>query len=230
MMGEWQRTFRGEPSLTQRQNQARIPARNACRVHTMSLWRSHSEATAQIAWRSLGLALLALCSNASFAADSPVQSLDVNHDTEAYVVNAVIFAPVPQAVAWDVLTDFDHMAKWVPNVEDSKAVKREDNWVTVEQHGVARYGAASIPYTTERKIEMKSPTNIKTTQLKGNMKRVESTLVLSPDGKGTRIAYHLEIVPSLFAGAVMSKQFVEHEVNEQFTAIVGEMTRRVRSP
>jgi hypothetical protein len=52
--------------------------------------------------------------------------------------------------------------------------------------------------------------------------------MLEPEGKGTRIIYHLEIVPSVLAGAVMSKKFVEYEVGEQFTAIVGEMTRRVQ--
>ena len=60
------------------------------------------------------------------------------------------------------------------------------------------------------------------------MRRVESTIAIEPDGKGTKIIYHLEIVPSLFAAAVMSKKFVEHEVSEQFTAIVGEMTRRAQ--
>jgi carbon monoxide dehydrogenase subunit G len=194
----------------------------------MPVWRSHSGSIISNAKHSLLLAALALCGNVAFALDAPLQSLDVNHDTDAYVINAVIFAPVPQAVAWDVLTDFDNMAKWVPNVADSKAIKREENWVIVEQHGIARYGAASIPYTTERRIDMKSPTNIKTVQIKGNMRRVESTLLIQPDGMGTRIVYHAEIVPSLLASAIMSKPFVEHEVVDQFAAIVGEMTRRAR--
>ena len=58
------------------------------------------------------------------------------------------------------------------------------------------------------------------------MRRVESTILLEPDGKGTRINYHLEIVPSLVASTIMSRAFLEHEVTEQFTAIVGEMVRR----
>jgi hypothetical protein len=150
----------------------------------------------------------------------------VDRDGDAYVVNAVFFAPVGQSVAWDVLTDFDHMNGWVPNVAESKATKREENSVIVEQRGVAKFGAASFPYVTERKIEMAMPTSIKTTQLKGSLRRVESTLQLEPDGKGTKINYHLVMVPSLLASTVMSKPFLEHEVSEQFTAIVGEMVRR----
>jgi len=160
------------------------------------------------------------------AADSPIRSISVARDGDTYVVNAVFFAPVPQSVAWDVLTDFDHLQGWVPNVAQSKATKREENWVIVEQRGVAKFGAASFPYVTERKIEMTMPTSIRTTQIKGSMRRVESTLQLEVEGKGTKINYHLEIVPSVLASTVMSKPFLENEVTEQFTAIVGEMTRR----
>ena len=177
-------------------------------------------------WCCLLGAMFMLDGPGAFAADGPVRTLDVTFDGEAYVVNAVFFAPVPQAVAYDVLTDFEHLAKWVPNVTDSKVIKRDETSVIVEQHGMARYGAASFPYTTERKIELKPPSAIKTVQIKGSMRRVESTLAIEPEGKGTKIVYHLEIVPSAFAGAVMSKKFVEHEVGEQFGAIVGEMTRR----
>lgn len=179
-------------------------------------------------WTRAIVVALAIAGNAAMAADSPVRKLDVTYEGDAYIVNAVFFAPAPPNVAWDVLTDFDKLQGWVPNVAESKVVKREDSAVFVEQRGVAKYGAASFPYVTERRIELRPPSGIKTAQIKGSMKRVESTIALEADGKGTRIVYHLEIVPSLLAGAVMSKRFVESEVGEQFTAIVGEMTRRVQ--
>ena len=140
--------------------------------------------------------LLAGAAATASAADSPIRTISVARDGDAYIVNAVMFAPVPQPVAWDVLTDFDHMQGWVPNVAQSKATKREENSVIVEQRGVAKFGAASFPYVTERKIDMAMPSSIKTTQLKGSLRRVESTLQLEPEGKGTKINYHLEVVPS----------------------------------
>jgi ribosome-associated toxin RatA of RatAB toxin-antitoxin module len=128
-----------------------------------------------------------------------------------------------------VLTDFDHMAQWVPNVAESKVLKRDDNSVTIEQHGVAKYGALSFPYTTERKIEMKPMGSIDSLQTKGSLRRVASTLQLQPEGKGTRLTYHLELEPSLLASALLSKDFLQHEVGEQFTAIIAEMVRRAPS-
>lgn len=177
--------------------------------------------------RLLTLAAVALLAgNPAVAADSPIKSIQVTVEGDAYIANAVFQTSAPPNIAWDVLTDFDNLQKWVPNVTESKAVKREENAVIVEQKGVARYKALKFPYTSQRKIELKHPTNIKTMQLKGSMKRVESTLLIEPDGKGTRIVYHLEIVPSFIAAGGMSEEFVEHEVREQFTAIVGEMVRR----
>ena len=179
----------------------------------------------------VGFLLQCSCSPAtvSSAADSPIRSVDVTYDGDTYVLNAAMFAPVPQSVAWDVLTDFDHMAQWVPNVEESKVLKRDDNSVTIEQHGVAKYGAVSFPYVTERKIDLKPPGAIMSLQTKGSLRRVASTLLLQTEGKGTRLIYHLEIEPSLLASALLSKEFLQHEFGEQFTAIIGEMVRRAPS-
>ncbi len=192
----------------------------------MRPWQSLLRPVFLRGWRCALAAVLLAAGNHALAAESPIKSIDVTFEGEAYIVNAVFISTAPQNIAWDVLTDFDNLAKWVPGVSESKAIKRDDNTVIVEQKGVARYGALSFPYTTERKIELKRPTNIKTAQIKGNMRRVESAITIEPDGKGTKIMYHLEIVPSLFAAAGMSKKFVESEVSQQFTAIVGEMTRR----
>ena len=162
------------------------------------------------------------------AADSPVRNVNVVYDGEAYVLDAVMFAPVPQAAAWDVLTDFDRMADWVPNTRESRVLKREGNSATIEQRGVAKYGVASFPYTTERRMDMNKPVSIRATQVKGSLRRVESLMTLDPEGDGTRLTYHLEIVPSLLAATVISKTFLEHEIPEQFGAIIGEMVRRAK--
>ena len=192
----------------------------------MLTWRSRQ---ALKAWGCMLAAMLILASNPGRAADSPIRSIDVTYDGETYVLNAVMFAPVAQAVAWEVLTDFDHMAGWVPNVTESKVLKRDDASITVEQRGVAKYGALSFPYDTERKLDLKPKATINSTQIKGSLRRVVSTMMLEPDGKGTRLTYHLEIVPSLLAGALLSKEFVQHEISEQFTAIIAEMVRRAPS-
>lgn len=179
-------------------------------------------------WASAFLAALFMAIPCHAAGESPIRSITVVYEGDTYITDAVMYAPVQGAVAWDVLTDFDRMANWVPNVKESKVLKRENNSVTIEQRGQAKFGAASFNYVTERQLEMNKPLSIKSVQTKGSLKRVESLMKVEPDGNGTRLVYHIEIIPNLLASAVMSKSFLEHEITEQFTAIIGEMTKRAQ--
>lgn len=177
-------------------------------------------------WGGLVRATLLLILGGHVAAQSPIRHVNVTYDGATYFCDVFMQAPVPPAVAWDVLTDFEHMAEWVPNVRESRVMKQENNTVMVEQRGMAKFGVALLPFTTHRVIEMNKPTAIRSTQVKGSFGRVDSLMKLEPDGKGTRLDYHLEVVPGLLAGAILSKSFLEHELAEQFVAIIGEMTRR----
>jgi len=162
------------------------------------------------------------------AADSPIRSIDITQDSDRYRADVTMFAPVPVGVAWDVLTDFDHMARWVPNLRDSKGTVTDPNNVTVEQQGVARFGIFSFPYTSVRQMQLNPQQTVKATQIKGSMRSLESLMTLAAEGSGTKLMYHLEIVPAGAAAAVLSKDFLEHELREQFGAIIDEMVRRSR--
>ncbi len=181
--------------------------------------------------RILGFALVVtLCAFVSAAAaqnKGPVRKIDVVQKDDAYVVTIEMFAPVPPETAYAVLTDFDRMAGWVPNVRESRIVARDGNTLTVEQKGTAKFGLLSIPYTSVRKMELDPQKTIKATQVQGNMKRLGSLMQVSAgDNGGTRLDYRLEIVPSAIAASVMSPDFLRGELTDQFTAIVAEMVKR----
>ena len=176
--------------------------------------------------RRVWIALVALAMAGSVAAQSPVRSIDVTYDGQTYVVKAQMFAPVPVEIAWAVLTDFPNMAGWVPNVSESRVVTPGDTHMSIEQRGTAKFGAFSFPYTSVREIALDPPKTILSTQVKGSMKRQKSLMTVSADGPGTMMQYQLEVVPSLLASAALSADFLKHEIDEQFTAIVGEMVKR----
>ena len=183
-----------------------------------------------IAYRRLFLAGLACLAATAFAQDKAnhVRSVDVTQDGDTFVANVVMQAPVPSKIAWDVLTDFGNMEKWVPNVRESKVVTNEGNTLTIEQKGTAKFGLLSIPYTSVRKMQLEPEKTILATQVTGSMKKLVSLMRVTPEGTGTRLDYRLEIVPSAIASTVMSKDFLRGELTEQFTAIVGEMVRRAK--
>ena len=135
--------------------------------------------SALASWRQAVIAVaLGLASAA--AAQSAIKSIAV-HKTEAgYVVDLAMWIPVPRELAFEVLVDFEHMANWVPNLQESRVLKREAKRVTVEYQGVARYGFLAIPFTTVREVEFAAPGSIHSTQIRGNMKHHESQIVSPP--------------------------------------------------
>jgi carbon monoxide dehydrogenase subunit G len=162
------------------------------------------------------------------AADNPIRNIDIVQNDQGFVATVEMYAPVQSGVAWDVLTDFDNMHKWVPNVKSSQIASREGNAMTVERKGLAKFGLLSFPYTSVRRMDLDPQKTIKATQLQGSMRRMMSLMKVTADGGGTRLDYRLELEPAGPAAVVLSKDFLKHEITEQFTAVVGEMVRRAK--
>jgi hypothetical protein len=180
-------------------------------------------------WATCACLALLFLGSAGAATETPIRSIDIAQTSDGFVADVVMFAPVPASVAWDVLTDFDHQAAWVPNVRESKVIARDGNAMTVEQHGVAKFGLASFSYVSVRQVQIDPQRTVHSTQVKGDStKRLESLMTLKPDGGGTQLNYHLEIVPAGLAALAVSKDTLDRQLRDQFTAIIEEMGRRVR--
>lgn len=170
---------------------------------------------------------LALLLPAAFAA-TPELALAVSVDKrgKSFVVDAAVDIPVPLRVAWEVLTDFEHMTSILSNLSASQIVSRNDRTLVVRQEGVARYGIFSYSFTSEREIRLKPMKKIIARQLSGNAQSFVSELRLAPGDDGTEVRYHAELVPGSAIARTFGAPFVKHETEEQFRALAAEMVRR----
>jgi carbon monoxide dehydrogenase subunit G len=152
--------------------------------------------------------------------------IDLRQVGRTFVVDATFSAPVPLSVAWEVLTDFEHMDAFVPNLAESRIVARDGNLLTILQYGVARFGPLALRFESERQVTLDPFTTIRSTQLRGTMDKLDSTTTFAPEGTGTRLTYHVEAIPGALFPDVIARRFLRHEIAEQFDAIVREMVRR----
>lgn len=171
-------------------------------------------------------AFVALATVASGAgADTDVQ-IEVARKGDLFTVHAFLFAPVPPRDAWAVLTDFDRMAAFVPNLSESRVTNRAGERLTIAQKGVARFGVLSYPFESVREVELFPFEAVRSRNVGGNVSRVDSTTRLVAFERGTRISYYVEVVPGFWFPGVIGEAFLKHEIREQFEAIVKEMVRR----
>lgn len=143
-----------------------------------------------------------------------------------YVIDLVMHAKVPLAVAWVVLTDFDHMAEFIPNLTHSQVLQRGDNVLKIGQKGKARWGPFSMNFESVREVVLAPQREIRTHGVSGTLKRVDSRLTLEPEGEGTRLHYHSEVEPGSWVPPMVGPAKVREETAAQFSAILQEMQRR----
>jgi hypothetical protein len=182
--------------------------------------------------KALSILLLSLTIGAGAippaAADDakPSITVGIDHKGDVYIVVATLTAPVVPADAWAVLTDFDEMASFMPQLKSSRVLRRADDYVLVQQRGQMELGSFRMPFESDRKIEMEPPGLIRSHQVRGNMQRVDSTTTFTEIPGGTRVDYRVEIVPKLWIPEGVAGPMMRDAVDRQFTAVLKEIMRR----
>lgn len=71
--------------------------------------------------------LLALCAPAAFAADSAASQPEahVTKNGDTVELDTQFSVPVSREIAWAVLTDFEHMTAFIPNLASSKVLEKK---------------------------------------------------------------------------------------------------------
>lgn len=158
-------------------------------------------------------------------------------DTSAIVVHArkdgatitvEVDCPVdaPRAVAWDVLTDYDHMAKFVSNLEVSAVRMRMGDRLQVHQKGKASRGPLTFPFESVREIELVPQTEIRSKMISGDTMPASFTTRIEATGNKLHIVHTGTYTPSIWVPPVVGPALIELETRKQYGEIRDEIVRR----
>jgi hypothetical protein len=177
--------------------------------------------------RFLMLALNALLAAAAPASAAAVDTrVAVSRRGDVFLVDAVLVAPVTGREAWNVLTDFDAMSAFVPNLDTSRVTARDGERLRVEQTGVARWGLLAHSFSMVREVELEPMQLVRSRSLSESSMQVRSLTRFAAVAGGTEIRHHFEFSTDTWMPAALVEPFLRHEVREQFDAVVAEMLRR----
>ena len=184
----------------------------------------------KLIFKLMALALMVFMPYSAFAteAQSAVSESDVHVERTgaSFRVALSIHVPAPPSLAWAVLTDFDHMAEFLPDLNSSQVIGHSDNLLKVKQEGIARSGFFSTHFESIREIRLSPQNEIRAHGVGGNIKQMESVMQLHAEDEGTRLTYHAEVTPGFWFPPFIGPALVRHQTAEQFSAMVQEMQRR----
>jgi uncharacterized membrane protein len=172
----------------------------------------------------LALAQAPLRTDAQDASDIVVH---VKKNGATIIVDVEMLVQAPALATWDVLTDYDHMAQFVANVQSSKITDRKGNTLVVAQKSGTSFGLLKFSFDNVREVELVPHSEIRSNLISGDMKASAFTTRIVSDGGGvTRVVNHGEFVPTMWVPPVIGTAFLESETRRQFHELRNEIMRR----
>ncbi|MEP6607192.1 MAG: SRPBCC family protein [Burkholderiaceae bacterium] len=168
-------------------------------------------------------------------------TVSVERDGDMFHVRALARVAVDPRVAWDTITDYEHMREFVPNIDRSRVVSRNGSRIIVEHTGQFPLFLFDIPVRVRLVITQQPYERIvarsEVGEVDGEPQTLRSflgsydlTVVTVERRAGVRIDYESQfelaeplppIVGDLFGTAMVTKT-----VRHQFEAMLREMMRR----
>ncbi len=169
------------------------------------------------------LGLIATCASAN--ASTPVEVERV----EALVrVSAAIEARAPPGLCFSVLTDFDHMAEFLPGLKSSQLVSPPGEPLRLRQVGRSVLGFPSLAVDVTLAVTLDPPHEFTFTKLTGNLRQMHGVWHVAGDTTHCTIDYRAVIEPDFWVPPLIGPLLIKRQVREQVDALVAEIHRRAQ--
>jgi hypothetical protein len=163
--------------------------------------------------------------NAALAPDTDID-VQASKDGEIVVVDVDFSVTATQDEVWNVLTDYEHMANFVANLEASSIVARTGNTLDVMQKGTARYGLLSFPFQSVRRVVLTPRTEIHSKIMSGEMTGSEIVTRITGEGTTTQVSVRSRYVPTIWIPPVVGTSVIASETRKQWFTLRDEVLRR----
>lgn len=167
----------------------------------------------------------ALCAQA--AANVPQVEIETNGQGDYITVTASAEMLVDSRTVWAVITDYNHLAEFIPYMLTSRVVQRDADRLLVEQTGEFNFLFFRQAVQTQLAVVESPQRRVMARAVSGNLREMEGryTLEILPAGT-VRLSYSGRVVPDFAVPPVIGKIVVRNMLANQFTAMVKEIVRR----
>ena len=127
---------------------------------------------------------------------------------------------------WQVLTDYDHLADFIPGMHVSRILLRDGNGLLLEQKGEARLLFFSYPIEVRLAVDEFPYERISSRAVAGNFKEMRGDYHLEAGERRMTLRYRGRMTPDFLVPPVIGTIVLRKNVERQFGALVDEILRR----
>ena len=174
------------------------------------------------------MALVTLASAATPAAGPPRAPVTVRERDGVYSVAATFRVPHSAAIARAVLTDYEHIPRFMPDVQTSRVVERSEARAVVEQVAIARVLFFSKRVHLLLDV-LEEPSAIRFRDRCGrSFRRYEGAWTLRHEGGDAVVTYELTAEPAFDAPGFLVSRLLKRDAGRMIEGLQAEMRARGR--
>jgi len=164
----------------------------------------------------------------ALSAPSMAAEIQVNASRhgDSFEVEATALIQADVADAWKVVTDYDHLAEFIPGLQESKVVSRDGFNVLLDQSGEARLLFFRFPMRVRLVITEFPRGRIVSRAIAGNFKQMQGVYHLETRGKGMQLRYEGSFTPDFDLPPFIGTLVVRKNLEKRFAAMVHEIEKR----
>ena len=145
---------------------------------------------------------------------------------EYITVNASARMQVDARIAWEVLSDYDHLAQFIPDMKSSRVVSRSGDRVLVEQKGDFGFFFYRQPVDVTLEVLEQPQRRIDARRIAGNIRDLQTRYELEASDAGVKLDYTGRFIPEFSVPPLFGMPMVRRVVERRFRAMVEEIVRR----
>jgi ribosome-associated toxin RatA of RatAB toxin-antitoxin module len=152
------------------------------------------------------------------------------HHTDSgnvYEVNARgEVAAAPDAV-WRILTDYERMPEFVPDLHSTKVLSRSGDEAVLEQTGTARLLFFRRAIHLVVRVREQPVAQIEVSLVDGDMKVYHCTwrLIAVPETGGTRVLYSGRMAPKFYVPGLLGAGIIRADIERMMAAVLARLDR-----
>jgi hypothetical protein len=170
--------------------------------------------------------MLALCLAQGLPAGAADVAVVATRDGDVLQIEASADFEGTLGQTWQVLTDYDNLASFIPNLTVSRVIARARDSLTLEQKGEARLLFLSYPIEVRLVVTEVPQTRVVSRAVAGNFREMSGTYAVEASGSRVKLRYSGRLVPAFYVPPLIGTWVLRNNVETTFGALVDEIVRR----
>jgi ribosome-associated toxin RatA of RatAB toxin-antitoxin module len=152
-------------------------------------------------------------------------SVKATRSGEVLEVEATAELSASRARAWEVLTDYNRLSEFVPDLHVSRIISRDGNNALVEQKGTVRFLFLTYPLEARLAVTETPRTRIESQAVAGNFRELRCVYDLEVREGRLVLRYSGRLVPDFDVPLFLRTYVFRRSVEDTFRAMVEEIER-----